>query len=105
MSAVNIINPSQCQTDDQVRDKICSIIGDDDPHVLFPTGYPKAFVGLRFDKNLDKFGVLYDREEMILTVMVEDKCSYETAEKYLEDNCWNLHLNKGVVQPEYIYTK
>jgi len=104
MSAINIINPTTCQTDDQVRQKIIQIVGDEDAEVLFPTGYPTAFRGLYFDNDLEKYGVVYSREEMMLALMREDSCTDTEAIEFLEFNTWYAFVGGGeYAEPLYIY--
>lgn len=99
-----IINPTVPQTDEQVRQKITNITGEDNPDVIFPTGYPTAFRGLYFDDALEKYGVLYSREAMILTLMTEDKMSEEEAIEFLEFNTFKAYIGGGVyAQAQYIY--
>jgi len=99
-----IINPTVPQTEEQVRQKITNITGEDNPDVIFPTGYPTAFRGLYFDKDLEKYGVVYSRESMILTLMTEDKMSEEEAREFLEFNTFDSYVGGGdYAQPLYIY--
>ncbi len=99
-----IINPTVPQTDEQVRRKITNITEEDTPDVIFPTGYPTAFRGLYFDDALEKYGVLYSRESMIITLMTEEKMSEEEAREFLEFNTFNAYIGGEVyAQPQYIY--
>ena len=101
---VNIINPTNPETDEQVKQKIKKILLDEDPDVIFPTGYPTAFRGLYFDNDLEKYGVIYAREEMKMALMREDSMSYEDATEFLEYNTFNASVGSGeYAEPLYIY--
>ena len=103
MSAI-ILNPSVPQTDEQVVSKIKNITGEESPDVMFPSGYPKAFRGLYFDNELEKYGVLYSREAMVITLMTEDKMSDLEALEFLEFNTFNTFAGGGeYAEAIYIY--
>lgn len=64
-----VINPTHCETDEQVSKKIQEILMDENPDVIFPTGYAPAFLGVYFNPELEKYGAVYS-ENKILDILV-----------------------------------
>jgi hypothetical protein len=99
----NILNPTRPQTDEQVKEIIIDLVGEDN-NIAIPNGYSESFIGTYYDPDTEEYRAVYSRQRMIETVMTEDSCSYEDAVDWLELNCWNTGLGEWS-EPLFIDTK
>ena len=97
-----VMYPRVPQTDADVRHRILEITGDENSAVIFPTGYPKAFIGVWYNGDGEPSAV-YSKQNMTTTLMTEDKMDYEEAVEFLEFNTWNTHIS-DCCNPIYIDT-
>lgn len=99
MSAARILNPTICQTDEDVRNKIFDITLDSDTKVIFPTGYPQAFVGLYWHEEEDSWGAVFSENKILdqLAIDMKDPTSdenpYDIARDFFEFNIAGSHFS------------
>ena len=85
---------NRLKTDAEVAEYIGDRFPDED--IIFPTGYPEAFIGISIDG-----AAIYDKDSMIATLVEADGMTWEEAMEFLEYNVYNTHMSDHIT-PIYI---
>ena len=85
---------NRLSTDAEVAEYIGDRFPDED--IIFPTGYPEAFIGISTDG-----AAIYDKDSMIATLVEADGMTWEEAMEFLEYNVYNTHMSDHIT-PIYI---
>ena len=95
-----VMNPTIPQTDEDVVNKIKKLTLEENPDVLFPSGYSTAFVGIYYDEEMEMHGVVYCENTIIELLMNEFRHDlepgddlYETAREFYHFNVKGSHFS------------
>ena len=83
------------QTDTEVREWVQERYPDSE--ILIPSGYPTAFIGIDDSDET----AMYNKEEMIMTLVRQDSMPASEAREFLEFNTWGAYIENG---PRYVDT-